>query len=120
MANDNFLTIIVLIALVIGGIFIYNNYQEEDSDIEYEGNEELSENSDIVLEITYYDINGDIVGTDRASQVMAVETVPARTFAKNVPATAVNATINIVVSNTGNVDLDISVSNIIFSGNFIG
>jgi len=120
MANDNFLTIIVLIALVIGGIFIYNNYQEEDSDIEYEGNEELSENSDIVLEITYYDINGDIVGTDRASNVMAVETVPTRTFAKNVPTTAVSATINIVVSNTGNVDLDIQISDFILSGNFIG
>ena len=107
---------IVLFALVIGGIFIYNNYQEDN--IEYEGNEELSENSDIVLEITYYDINGDIVGTDRASQVMAVETVPARTFAKNVPATAVSATINIVVSNTGNVPLSVDISDFILSGDF--
>ena len=118
MTNNNLLTIIVLIALVIGGIFIYNNYQEDN--IEYEGNEELKDNSDIVLEITYYDINGNVVGTDRASQVMAVETVPARTFAKNVPATAVNATINIVVSNTGNVDLDIQISDFILSGDFIG
>ena len=118
MGNNNMGIVNVLIVLLVLGIFIYNNYQEDN--IEYEGNEELKDNSDIVLEITYYDINGNVVGTDRASNVMAVETVPTRTFAKNVPATAVSATINVIITNTGNIDLNITISNIILSGNFIG
>ena len=109
----NNIGVIVVISLLLIGIFIYYNQPKEDSNLK--------------VKITYFDKDGNVVGTDRAFKVpsMAVieENVATRQLLGGIPTTTppvVTALFEITTTNDGNVPLNITISNIIFSGNFIG
>ena len=105
----NNIGVIVVISLLLIGIFIYYNQPKEDSNLK--------------VKITYFDKDGNIVGNDRAFKVpsMAVieENVATRQLSSGIPATAATAVFEITTSNDGNVPLNITISNIVFSGDFI-
>ena len=111
MANNN-LGIILVLLLVGVGIFIYYNYQDK-LDIEYEG--DLEDNTGIKITVTQYDKDGNIVKT--TSDVMAVEEITLYTI-PDIEFTTYSYDIKIDITNTGNVDLDISVSDFMLTGDF--
>ncbi len=104
-------TLILVIILIVGGILLYSYFNKPQED------------TGLKVKITYFDKDGNIVGNDRAFKVpsMAVieEDVATRQLSGGIPATATTAVFEITTINDGNVPLNITISNIMFSGDFI-
>lgn len=121
MANNNTFSIIILIVLIVGGIYVYNNYYKPSLNVESEGNEDLNGNTDIQIKVTFCKYDGTCIDGGYASiyGLMATQTIPNRNL-PNIPIGFDYEILEITVTNTGNVDLDMSVSDFILTGYFTG